>query len=797
MRIGKVLLTIVMLGALIVSAACQGQEQKENDDLAAYWTFDEGSGESLTDDVSGQAQHIHYVFNQENQPLLYKKASDPLWRAAGVLNGALLFDGYSTYIEDADFEMPRDAFTISVWVAPRAFEYGDQGYLSAIVSQGDKDQKEGMVFGLYRHGTWSLQLGLGNELLSDWVSIWDDGHPVSKYQWSHIAATFDAKEGKAVLYLNGEKINEQVFTDYIGKSVNPSDDPLSIGKYNHNVKISGVFDVNMFNGLMDDLRIYRRALTDEEIRQIYDEALQANGGSIPEIDYDQIKIDPAMYADDRYRPQYHAIPPGYWMNEPHAPFYYNGKYHLFYQHNPFGPFWHQIHWGHWVSDDLVNWEHVKVAISPEAGDLIPDGAWSGSATLDQDGNPLLFVTAGNDSDSPNQRVAIYHPADLEDPYLTDWEPLYPEPVVEQQQGQGDFGEFRDPFVWKDEEEDRWYMLVGTGTNNNNGGTALIYSSEDLKNWEYNGNFYESDAGKYPFLGEHWELPVLLPVKSKDGTVKKDIFLISPQGDGADVEVYYWLGWFDKETMRFIPEHEEPRLMDYGGGFFTGPSGFVDPKTGRTILFTIAQGKGRNSWEDYYSGWAHTAGFPVSLYLDDATGELRFAPIEELEHIREQTLLELEVSTVDEANSQLNEIGGDMLEIDLEVENVSATQFGIQVRKDPDGMEYTSIYYDANDQQLKLDRLNSSINQTGLGVRGAPLQLADGRISLTILLDRSLLEIYANDEISLTSRIFPGLKTSMGLEMFADGEIVIRKLNVYKMKSIYTETTAEPYYGNTE
>jgi sucrose-6-phosphate hydrolase SacC (GH32 family) len=783
----------ILLCVLLANAGCRDQE----DSLAAHWTFDDGSGEMLTEKVSGQTRHIHYVFNRENQPLLYKEASDPLWRSAGVSKGALLFDGYSTYIEDADFKMPRDEFTVSVWVAPRAYEWGDQGYLSAIVSQGKKEKNQGIVFGIYRHGTWSLQLGLGDELLSDWVSIWDNGHPLPKFEWSHIAATYNAKEGKAALYLNGEKINEQVFKNHVGKPVNPSDEPLSIGKYNHNVKIAGVFDVNMFNGLMDDLRIYKKALTAEEIRKTYEAVLKEHNGTIPGIDYDQIKIDPELYAGDRYRPQYHAIPPGHWMNEPHAPLYYNGKYHLFYQHNPFGPFWHQIHWGHWVSDDMVHWEHVKEAIAPEAGDLAPDGIWSGGASVDRDGNPVLFITAGNDSDKPNQRVAIYRPVDLDDPYLTEWTPLYPEPVIEQQQDQGDFGEFRDPFVWKDEDENRWYLIIGSGTNNNNGGTALLYTSEDLEHWEYHGNFFESDAGKYPFLGEHWELPVLLPVKSEDGKVKKEIFMISPHGAGADVEVYYWLGRFDKQSMRFIPEHEEPRLMDYGDGFFTGPSGFVDPKTGRTVVFTIAQGKGRNSWEDYYSGWAHTAGFPVSLYLDNETGELRFAPIDELKNAREKTMLELENSTLHEANKKLKVLGGDLLEIDLEIENLGAAQFGIQVRKDPDGIEYTSIYYDAKDRQLKLDRLNSSIDQAGLGVRGAPLQLDDGRISLKILLDRSLLEIYANDEVSLTSRIFPSMKTSMGLELFADGEIVVHKLNVYRMKSIYSETTTEPYYGNVE
>lgn len=791
MRTHKLVTSVTFVLLLLVLVGCS--QIDESDSLIAHWTFDEGTGEHIQEQVSSEQQHITYVFNEQNQPLLYKPASNPLWKEEGVVDGALLFDGYSTYIETEDFTMPSDTLTISAWVAPRAFEWGDQGLLSAFVSQANKQSKQGIVFGMYRHGTWGLQLGLGNDLISEWVEIWDDGHPLPKYEWSHVTATYNAEEGKATLYLNGEKINEQVFEQHVGKPIRISNEVLTIGKHNNNTRVVGVFDVNMFNGIMDELRIYNTDLSDEEVADLFRGDLASYGDNIPAIDYETIRIDPNIYAGDRYRPQFHAIPPGHWMNEPHAPLYYNGKYHLFYQHNPFGPFWHQIHWGHWVSDDMIHWENVKEAISPEADDLSPDGIWSGSATLDHDGNPVIFTTAGNDSASPNQRVALYKPVDLNDPYLLEWE-AHPEPVIVQEQGQGDFGEFRDPFVWKDEHKDVWYLLNGSGTNNNNGGTALIYSSTDLYNWEYHGNVYESDYSKYKFLGEHWELPVLLPVQSEDGSIQKQIFMISPHGAGANVEVYYWLGQFDTETMRFIPEHEEPRLLDYGGGFFTGPSGFVDPKTGRTIVFTIAQGLNRNSWEDYYSGWAHTVGMPVSLYLDGQTGELRFAPIEEVENARKATLLSISDTTLEEANAMLSDIQGDTLQIIVKAEVPADSEFGIKVRRDPNDLEFASIAYDEAQKQLSLDRLNSSLEKSGLGIRHATLELENGEIALNIVLDRSLLEIYVNDEVSMTSRLYPTLGTSMGVALFGtESDITIKQLDVYEMGSVYTSETVPPYY----
>jgi len=769
-------------------ASCTSESEEKG--LVGHWSFDEQSGEDVVDHISGEKQHVNYVFNKKNQPLLYKKHSDPLWKKAGIDGGSLLFDGYSTFVEKESFDTPEDQLSIGVWVAPRAFEWGDQNLLSAFVSQRNEEKKQGFVFGMYRHGTWSLQLGLGDPLLAGNVEIWDNGHPLPKFQWSYVVATYDSKTAKAALYLNGEKVNEEVFEEYKGKPINKSDDKLSIGKHSNSFKVAGVFDTNMFNGMMDELKIYDKALTEAEVKQSYEQYVQESGNEVPQIAYDDIRIDTTIYDGDRYRPQFHAIPPGFWMNEPHAPLYYNGKYHLFYQHNPFGPFWHQIHWGHWVSDDMIRWEHVKEAISPEAGELAPDGIWSGGTTLDHDGNPVLFITAGNDSEKPNQRVGLVRPVDLQDPNLVEWK-AHPKPVAVQLEGQGDFGEFRDPFVWKDQEKDIWYMLVGTGTNNNNGGTAVIYTSSNLEDWEYHGNVFESNREQYKFLGEHWEMPALLPVQSADGSIKKDIFMVLPHGAGADVEVYYWLGQFDEASKRFVPEHEEPRLIDYGDGFFTGPSGFVDPKTGRTILFTIAQGS-RGSWEEYYSGWAHTAGMPVSLYLD-GKGRLQVSPIEEVKNARRSTLLELSHVTMDEANAKLKDVKGDLLEIHLEFRSDGGEAAGIKVRQAPDDVEYTSVYYDAADKRLKVDRLNSSLDKTGVGVQQAPLSLEDGKVRLKIFLDRSLLEVYGNDAVSITSRVFPSLESSMGLEIVGDSGLVVERLAVYEMGSVYAEETVKPYY----
>ena len=78
---------------------------------------------------------------------------------------------------------------------------------------------------------------------------------------------------------------------------------------------------------------------------------------------------------DPHRPKFHFLPPANWMNDPDAPIYWNGRYHMFYQHNPDGPYWANMHWGHAVSEDMIHWKHLPVALAPTPGG--PDRAAGG------------------------------------------------------------------------------------------------------------------------------------------------------------------------------------------------------------------------------------------------------------------------------------------------------------------------------------------------------------------------------------------------------------------------------------
>ena len=744
----------------------------KSNDLLAFWSFDEGSGKVSEDKVSGIKDPIKYVFNEAK----YKPSTDPL-RKAGVKGGSLLFDGYSTWIERSAEKAfkPGKALTIEVWVAPKNYEWGDGGKLSTIINQYDSQNKQGYALGMYRHGSWSFQIGTGKE----WVEVWSEEKPLLKNKWSHVVGVFDGASGTVAIYLNGEKVGSASIAE--GSAIAPCERPLLIGKNNEGVDIGGPFTANMFSGLMDELKVYSRAMSEEEVKASYNDYIKALGnGALPEP---ELHPDRSLYAGDRHRPQYHFIAPEKWMNEPHGPIYFNGKYHIFYQHNPQGPYWHHIHWGHAVSDDMVHWKDLPIALSPEKGEVDPDGCWSGCTVIDDNGIPVILYTAGDDSKVPNTMIGLARStfkAD-QDSELKTWI-KEKTPVLVQKQGEGMYKQFRDPFAWK--EGDTWYMLVGSGMPDK-GGTALVYTSKDLVSWEYRNPLYVGDQFKYPKTGQVWELPVLFPIGTDKQGNKKHIFIINPWFNGVSPytskNIWYWIGVWDKENCKFIPDDEEPQIFDYGE-HFTGPSGLIDDK-GRVILFSIAQ-DGRTGLQQYLSGWAHNAGIPLILSLGD-DGKLRIEPIPEFQSLRKEKLASFTNKSIKDANELLKNIKGDMLEIIVELENVSAESYGMKVRSTEDGQEETVIFYDSLKKTLNVDRLKSSkASDVRKGIQGGEFSLDGNTLKLHIYLDRSMVEVYANNTKSITTRVYPTREDALGVSVWANGDVTVKSMEIWSMNSAY-------------
>jgi sucrose-6-phosphate hydrolase SacC (GH32 family) len=180
--------------------------------------------------------------------------------------------------------------------------------------------------------------------------------------------------------------------------------------------------------------------------------------------------------------------------------------------------------------------------------------------------------------------------------------------------------------------------------------------------------------------------------------------------------------------------------------------------------------------------------PVSLFLRD-DGRLGVEPIEELQSLRGNKLVSFANQSAEEANNLLANVTGDMLEILLELEPGTAKQFGLKVRRSPDGEEETLLYYDAEASRLNVDRTKTTldINERSNGIQGGKLELAGENLKLHIYLDRSMIEAYANGLKSLTTRTYPSRPDSLGLQIWSDGSVSIKSMEVWEMNSAFGPT----------
>ncbi|WP_235950185.1 GH32 C-terminal domain-containing protein [Paenibacillus apii] len=748
--------------------------------LAGYWKLNESSGKNTEESVTGTTDPVAYHLNTG----VYQPAQSPLWKSDGISGGALLFDGYSTYVtRTADrIATPTKAITVEAWVAPRNFEHGDEARLSAIVNQHNREAKEGFILGNYRHGTWGFQFGTG----TNWREVKTDAElPLDA--WSYVVATYESSTGQAVLYLNGTKVASANFTP--GEALLPSDIDLLIGRNNQAFWLYG-FNMNAFSGLIDEVKIRSVALGASDVQNAYDSYLGALGGNLPTANN---RIDRSILADDSQRPQYHAEPPSGWQNEPGGPLYFNGQYHVFYQSNPRGPFWNHIRWGHLVSTDMVHWRDAKDAVIPEKNAVDPDGAWAGGSVLDGNDVPVIFYTAGDDRRTPGQRINIARSnyAIDQDNDLNNWIKS-PRVVVNQQDGEGIMGEFRDPFVFRD--GNTWFMLVTSGkkdaSGNDIGGTALVYSTTDPtleSGWTFRGDLYVGDYSAYPETGRVWELPNLRPL----GSSGKYIFMINPakmsRGEYQSRYTYYWIGTWNPDTARFVPDSPAPQLLDVGE-HFTGPAAGLTPD-GRTVIYSIAQGR-RTATIDSDAGYAHNFGLPLNVYLRP-DGKLGEEPIAELQALRGTQLVNIGTDTsFAAANTTLaSAVNSDMYEIEAEIDPGNANEVGFSLRRSPGAEEETIVYYKRSSKEFFVNRTKSSLNpDLEHWYQGGTVDIGTENIKLHIYVDRSMVEAYLNGLKSLTTRAYPTRGDAKGVRLWANdntGTVVVKSLKIWEMNSAYT------------
>lgn len=249
-----------------------------------------------------------------------------------------------------------------------------------------------------------------------------------------------------------------------------------------------------------------------------------------------------LYYKELHRPQYHFTPPINWMNDPNGMVFFDGEYHLFYQHNPHGNTWGHMSWGHAVSTDLVHWEHLPIALQDNYGVMI----FSGSAVVD------FMNTSGFGKGKRPPLVAIYtghgHGKQTQDiAYSNDrgrtWTKYAGNPVIDL-----NMSDFRDPKVFWHEASSKWVMTVSMPLERK----VRFYGSPNLRDWDLLSDFGPAGAVK-----GIWECPDLFPL-SIEGTSEKRWVLIVNIGSSSIAGgsgCQYFIGDFDGTTFHLDPQHQ--------------------------------------------------------------------------------------------------------------------------------------------------------------------------------------------------------------------------------------------------
>lgn len=476
---------------------------------------------------------------------------------------------------------------------------------------------------------------------------------------------------------------------------------------------------------------------------------------------------------EKYRPAFHHTPRYGWMNDPNGMFYKDGRWHLYYQYNPYGSKWQNMTWGHSVSDDLVNWEHLPEAIRPNGLGSV----FSGSCAVDHDN------TAGFGSDAV---IALYTSAGTSqmqslasstDDGLTF--NIYPSnPVLTLE------SEARDPKVFWNDSTKEWNMILAHALDHE----MLIFTSPDMKSWTLQSSFGKGLGAQ----GGVWECPDLfeLPVAGTDE--KKWVLLcnINPDGPFGGSGTQYFVGDFDGKTFKADTDaagNVSTKWLDYGKDHYATVT-WSDAPDGRRVAL------------GWMSNWQYAADVPTMQFRSANTlpremglfrapdGEVyaSSAPSPELEALRGKLAAKVKKTTVGrKARSfALSSENGGICEILMDIEASKAKTVNV-VFSNSQG-EKVVMQYDPAAATLSFDRTQSGITDFSEGfpaVTVTPTHEASGRIALRIFVDRSSMEVFGNDgEFVMTNLVFPRTPYTALSVSAEGGNAKVENLRIYSLKS---------------
>ena len=522
----------------------------------------------------------------------------------------------------------------------------------------------------------------------------------------------------------------------------------------------------------------------------------------------QLRQDPTLrrfavsrqeLAADPHRPLYHFVSPEGNLNDPNGLCFWQGQWHLFYQ--AFPPANPRPHWGHAVSDDLIHWRDLPYAINPGP----EEASWSGAALVEDE-----------------RVIAMYHGHELgnmvavaSDPLLLHWEKVTgtavipnPRPIWTRTRGDevmpgvggspvpaGAINFVYDPCIWKKGEF--YYSTSGGTLPHRPSGRRIraqfLFRSRDLATWEYLHPFLEDDI--YGLPGDDGGCPYFWPIGDRH------ILLHFSHMSGA----HYLLGDYDEARDKFV--------VTYGGRFTFGPwypggvhapTATPDGNGGVIALFNVNVGKPTPGWNQIMS-------LPRRLILA-GKDTLSMAPAGDVESLRYDHRHVGAMVLPANREVVLEGIEGNAIEIAAEIDPLKAQMVELNVLRAPGKEEFTRIAFYRQRGYVDWDRSNAwarfreerdslividtsyASELPDVESRApeiAPVYVAPGEtLKLRVFVDKSVVEVFANDRQCATVRVYPGREDSVSVSLRAQGaDAVLRSLDAWQMRSIYVDTPA--------
>ena len=483
--------------------------------------------------------------------------------------------------------------------------------------------------------------------------------------------------------------------------------------------------------------------------------------------------------DEKYRPKYHFTPYSMWMNDPNGMVYYKGEYHLFYQYYPKANVWGPMHWGHAVSKDMITWEHLPIALFPDSHGYI----FSGSAVIDWQ-NTSGFGSIDN---PPMVAIYTYHNPEKEKAGAIDfqtqgiaysldkgrtWKKYEQNPVI----SNPGFKDFRDPkVIWHDATK-RWIMVLAVKDK------TMFYSSKDLKKWDFESEYGLKDDRRL------WECPDLFPLKVEGSNEIKWVLVVSMQSGAPNggTGTSYFIGDFDGH--RFV--NSQPENKQY----------WLDAGTDNYAMVSwsdIPAQDGRKLMLGWMSNWQYAQQVPTYRWRSAMTlpREVTLVKMAVKEwKLKSEIVREFESYKENKTAISKNNIVDDHLLI-LQ-KNPIVCELNISFKRKPLQGEFTisisspekdtlKIGFDPVSNRYFIDRVKAGIsdfNKAFPAKHFSPCLSQNTTLSMKIILDKSSVELFADDGLTAMTDIFFPIGDMNKIEVHAAGlSKILTNTVVYTLK----------------